>query len=248
MSVPPNYEESSTNSVEEEVIAVAEQTPNDETPNEYGLKYWLITLLLLAIPFVNIGFIIYWAFFEKKEPRKSFTRAYLIIFGSFFVLYLLILGAFLFFFVFVNSYEIFGNSTNSYEEYEYNDEYGYSEEAEYNEDYLYEDPYLPTSYYDTSTVNGVEIADSWTELNYDYEWELFIELYVSGEKEVNEVKVLVEQVDIDGTVLNTSYETFNNRYLPGNNYRVQLDLKDGFDPNVAEIWVSIVGENDLNNL
>ncbi|MFL0504819.1 hypothetical protein ACH0B5_03640 [Ureibacillus sp. 179-F W5.1 NHS] len=246
MSVPPNFEDSSTNSVEEERIAIEEQTINEETPNEYGLKYWLITLLLLAIPFVNIGFIIYWAFFEKKEPRKSFTRAYLIIFGSFFVLYMLLIAVFFFFFAmayFQDPYEYFGESTNKY-----SDEYGYSEDYEYTEDYLYEDSYLPTSYYDTSVVNGVEIADSWTELNYDYEWELFVDLYVSGEQEVNEIKLKVEQVDIDGTVLNTSYETFNERYLPGNNYQVQLDLTDSYDPNVAELWISIVGENDLNNL
>ncbi|MFP7200892.1 hypothetical protein SFC08_07945 [Lysinibacillus halotolerans] len=246
MSVPPNFEDSSTNSVEEEGIAVEKQTINEETPNEYGLKYWLITLLLLAIPFVNIGFIIYWAFFEKKEPRKSFTRAYLIIFGSFFVLYMLLIAVFFFFFAmayFQDPYEYFGESTNKY-----SDEYGYSEDYEYTEDYLYEDSYLPTSYYDTSVVNGVEIADSWTELNYDYEWELFVDLYVSGEQEVNEIKLKVEQVDIDGTVLNTSYETFNERYLPGNNYHVQLDLTDSYDPNVAELWISIVGENDLNNL
>ena len=43
-----------------------------------SLKEWLITLLILIIPLVNIIMCFVWAFGDGKESKKNFFKAYLI--------------------------------------------------------------------------------------------------------------------------------------------------------------------------
>ena len=47
---------------------------------ELGIKDWLIILLLIAIPIVNIIILLVWAFGEKNN-KTNFARAYLIFAG-----------------------------------------------------------------------------------------------------------------------------------------------------------------------
>lgn len=55
---------------------------------------WIITLLLLIIPLVNIILLIIWAFGSGHNPNKSnFAKAYLIFLLIGFVLFTVILGA-----------------------------------------------------------------------------------------------------------------------------------------------------------
>ena len=48
---------------------------------------WLVTMLLLAIPLVNLILLIVWAASSSTHPsKKSFAQAYLIFFGVLFVI------------------------------------------------------------------------------------------------------------------------------------------------------------------
>ncbi|GIN56982.1 hypothetical protein J8TS2_13010 [Lederbergia ruris] len=49
------------------------------------LKDWIITMILLALPIVNIVMLIIWAV-DKDEPRNLFAKAYLIVMAGAFVL------------------------------------------------------------------------------------------------------------------------------------------------------------------
>jgi hypothetical protein len=48
--------------------------------NQMTVKRWLGTLLLLAIPLVNLVLLLMWAF-GKENPRKNYARASLILFS-----------------------------------------------------------------------------------------------------------------------------------------------------------------------
>ena len=48
---------------------------------------WIITMILLAIPLVNLIMLIVWAASSSTHPsKKSFAQAYLIFFGVLFVI------------------------------------------------------------------------------------------------------------------------------------------------------------------
>lgn len=49
------------------------------------LKDWIITMILLALPIVNIVMLIIWAV-DKDEPRNLFAKAYLIVMAGAFAL------------------------------------------------------------------------------------------------------------------------------------------------------------------
>ncbi|MFS0612859.1 hypothetical protein [Lederbergia ruris] len=49
------------------------------------LKDWIITMILLALPIVNIVMLIIWAV-DKDEPRNLFAKAYLIVMAGVFAL------------------------------------------------------------------------------------------------------------------------------------------------------------------
>lgn len=52
-------------------------------PNEImGLKDWIITIILLFIPVVNLVMLIIWAT-DKQDARNVFAKAYLIVTGCF---------------------------------------------------------------------------------------------------------------------------------------------------------------------
>lgn len=67
---------------------------------------WVITFLILAIPLVNIIMMFIWAF-DATSQRRNFARAYLIVFGIIFVLWIIVvialmaLGGFVGFFNFI---------------------------------------------------------------------------------------------------------------------------------------------------
>jgi hypothetical protein len=55
-------------------------------------KDWLITLILLAIPFVNIILFIVWAFSSSGNlNRRNYCRAGLILLAVFLVIYVIVL-------------------------------------------------------------------------------------------------------------------------------------------------------------
>lgn len=66
------------------------------TPAAYGtdaavmtVKDWMITLLILAIPLVNIVMMFVWGFSSGTNPNKAnFCKAYLLFFAIIMVLYI----------------------------------------------------------------------------------------------------------------------------------------------------------------
>ncbi|VDG98851.1 Uncharacterised protein [Lysinibacillus sphaericus] len=48
--------------------------------NQMTVKDWIVTLLILAIPIVNIIFLLIWAF-GKEDSRKNYSRAALIVYS-----------------------------------------------------------------------------------------------------------------------------------------------------------------------
>lgn len=54
-----------------------ESTFSDQGQKELSLGQWLLTLLLIAIPIVNLIVLCIWAF-GADNPRKKFSQAYLI--------------------------------------------------------------------------------------------------------------------------------------------------------------------------
>ena len=54
-----------------------------------SVKDWIGTLLLLIIPLANIVLLFLWAFGEDvKQSKKNFCRAYLILVGILFAIYI----------------------------------------------------------------------------------------------------------------------------------------------------------------
>lgn len=59
------------------------------------LEDWIITFLLLAIPFVNIVLLFVWAFGKNiNKSKKTYCQAELILLGFLLILYLVFFGAF----------------------------------------------------------------------------------------------------------------------------------------------------------
>lgn len=79
------------------------------------MKEWVITLILVLIPVINIIMLISWAI-DKENPRNNFSKAYMIITGT------TISISFVLFFI-INSGETENSSaeefTPSYEHYAY---------------------------------------------------------------------------------------------------------------------------------
>ena len=56
-----------------------------------SLGDWIITLIVLAIPLVNLVMLFVWGFGSKTNPNKAnFCKAYLVIMAVFFVLHILL--------------------------------------------------------------------------------------------------------------------------------------------------------------
>ncbi|UOO89642.1 hypothetical protein LVJ82_01250 [Vitreoscilla massiliensis] len=73
---------------ESTVVAVA----NQDLDEVMSVKEWLITLLILCIPLVNIIMMFVWGFGSATKPTKAnFCKAYLIITAIFVVLYVLLI-------------------------------------------------------------------------------------------------------------------------------------------------------------
>lgn len=67
----------------------------DKNTQPMSVKDWLITFLIMLIPFVNLVMIFVWAFGSNVNlSKKNFFKAYLIILAIFIVLWigLMILG------------------------------------------------------------------------------------------------------------------------------------------------------------
>lgn len=70
------------------VVAVA----NQDMDEVMSVKEWLITLLILCIPLVNIIMMFVWGFGSGTKPTKAnFCKAYLILTAIVIVLYVLLL-------------------------------------------------------------------------------------------------------------------------------------------------------------
>ncbi len=66
-------------------------------PQPVSLGHWILTLIVLAIPLVNIIMLFVWGFASGVQPSKrNFCRAYLVILAIVFVVAILfaILGGF----------------------------------------------------------------------------------------------------------------------------------------------------------
>ena len=60
---------------------------NDTAYRPITIGNWILTLILLAIPLVNIIMLIVWAATGSTHPsKKNFARAYLILIGAIFVI------------------------------------------------------------------------------------------------------------------------------------------------------------------
>ncbi len=70
------------------VVATANQD-NDEV---MSVKEWLLTLLILCVPLVNIIMMFVWGFGSSTKPTKAnFCKAYLILTAIVIVLYVLLI-------------------------------------------------------------------------------------------------------------------------------------------------------------
>lgn len=67
----------------------AAPAPYHEEP--VSLKEWIITLLILIIPFVNFIMLFVFAFGNGKESKKNFFKAYLILVGILLAIYILLI-------------------------------------------------------------------------------------------------------------------------------------------------------------
>ncbi|MCM1173543.1 MAG: hypothetical protein NC341_00680 [Blautia sp.] len=68
------------------------QQPPLDLEEPVKMSEWLIALLLMMLPCVNIVMMFVWAFSKtEKKSKSNFFKAYLIVFGIMFVLYMIIL-------------------------------------------------------------------------------------------------------------------------------------------------------------
>ena len=81
-STPPPFAEAPQ-------LAAGGGPPHVSAP-EMTLKDWIITIILLFIPCVNLIMLIIWAASGENKTRSTFAKAYLIVFAGVIVLYLLL--------------------------------------------------------------------------------------------------------------------------------------------------------------
>lgn len=48
--------------------------------NYVSMWFWLLTMIVMAIPFVNLVMIFVWAFVGENDSRKNYFRALLMVF------------------------------------------------------------------------------------------------------------------------------------------------------------------------
>ncbi|MCG3087504.1 hypothetical protein [Sporosarcina cyprini] len=60
-----------------------------------SLKDWIITMILIVLPIVNLVMLIIWAI-DKADPRNNFAKAYLIVTVGVFVVVFLVYIAIIF--------------------------------------------------------------------------------------------------------------------------------------------------------
>lgn len=159
-----------------------------------SVKEWVVTLLIMMIPVVNIVMLFVWAFSGKEKKSKSnYFKSALIMSGIAFafVIVLLVIT-----FVFASTtynqisqdylkdnntlvntydeYENYDNYDNDYNNYNYDENYydsdneeSYNEEDYYNEDENYEDYYSSDEDYE-DYENYEDYEEDNSELNYEY--------------------------------------------------------------------------------
>ncbi len=67
-------------------------TANQDSGEVMSVKEWLITLLILCVPLVNIIMMLVWGFGSSTKPTKAnFCKAYLILTAIVMVLYVLLI-------------------------------------------------------------------------------------------------------------------------------------------------------------
>ena len=67
-------------------------TANQDSDEVMSVKEWLITLLILGVPLVNIIMMFVWGFGSSTKPTKAnFCKAYLILTAIVIVLYVLLI-------------------------------------------------------------------------------------------------------------------------------------------------------------
>lgn len=62
---------------------------NNGSRDVISMKSWLVTLLLLCVPGLNIVLLFVWAFGKGNENRRNYAKAGLILMGIGLVLYIL---------------------------------------------------------------------------------------------------------------------------------------------------------------
>ena len=109
-----------------------------QSTDPLSFRDYLIMLLLLCIPVVNIVLLFYWGFSAKQNVNKrNFSRAYLVVLAICLVISLILCFSLFFFFRNIIIYEEYRNP-GYYEEYYY----------PYNDYYYYQAPSTETPYLD----------------------------------------------------------------------------------------------------
>lgn len=57
----------------------SEITREAKVDDQLSVKKWVITLFVIAIPVINLMFLFYWAFGTGNNPRRNYSRAFLIV-------------------------------------------------------------------------------------------------------------------------------------------------------------------------
>jgi len=115
------------------------------------VRYWIGTLLILAIPIVNLVFLLIWAFGDE-DSRKNFSRA-LLIFYSIIISLSLLLGII----------AVMLELSLSSDQFDYNYDYNYSEAFEDNEminDLVVTDIYVEGDEYLQSVIGQIKNASN----------------------------------------------------------------------------------------
>jgi len=81
-NIPEKFQESSTINNDPGPFATPPQNQYHQQPAqpEMTLKDWIITIILLFIPCVNIIMLIIWAVSNENKTRSNFAKAYLIVY------------------------------------------------------------------------------------------------------------------------------------------------------------------------
>lgn len=161
--------------------------------NQMSVKQWVKTLIIIAIPIVNLIFLIRWAF-EEDNPRRNYSRAFLMVISTFIgvSLILSIIGGALGH----HSYQEQTQSTFDYAAYE---EYKKSIEEELNNNLEILDASIQNRDNEFKEIVG-KVRNNSTSNSYS-NFSITCNIYDKDNAIIQTVKILIEETVPEGETL-----------------------------------------------